>query len=63
MKFNVVRSSDSFIQEAMDEQAGVRIPMTLEVDTIEELMEFQKDCNYPLIITPSRIEIYDDWRE
>lgn len=63
MKFNVVRSSDSFIQDAMDEQAGVRIPMKLNVDTIEELMEFQKDCNYPLIITPNRIEIYDDWRE
>lgn len=63
MKFRVVRSSDSFIQEAMDEQAGVRIPFTLEVDTIEQLMEFQKDCNYPLIVTPNRIEIYDDWRE
>lgn len=63
MKFRVVRSSDSFIQEAMDEQAGVRIPFTLEVDTIEQLMEFQKDCNHPLIITPNRIEIYDDWRE
>jgi len=63
MKFNVVRSSDSFIQDAMDEQAGVRIPMKLDVDTIEELMEFQKDCKYPLIITPNRIEIYDDWRE
>jgi len=63
MKFKVVRSSDSFIQDAMDEQAGVRIPMTLEVDTIQELMEFQEDCKYPLIITPNRIEIYDDWRE
>ena len=63
MKFNVVRSSDSFIQESLDEQAGVRIPMTLEVDTVEELLKFQEECKYPLIITQHRIEIYDDWRE
>lgn len=35
----------------------------VEISSLEEFMELQKELGYPLILSGTDIEIYDDWRE
>lgn len=34
-----------------------------EINSLEELIEFQKECKHAIILYDNTIEIYDDWRE
>ena len=52
MVFKITRSSDWFGHEEK-----------VEINTLEELLEFQEECYYPIIISRDEIEIYDDYRE
>lgn len=52
MKFKVTKSSDYTYESA------------IEINTLEELIEFQKTCGCEIIlIDENEIEIYDDFRE
>lgn len=52
MKFKVTKSSDYTYES------------TIEINTLEELIEFQKTCGCEIIlINENEIEIYDDFRE
>lgn len=52
MKFKVTKSSDYTYES------------TIEINTLEELIEFQKTCGCEIIlIDENEIEIYDDFRE
>lgn len=52
MKFKVTKSSDYTYES------------TIEINTLEELIEFQKTCRCEIIlIDENEIEIYDDFRE
>ena len=52
MKFKVTKSSDYTYES------------TIEINTLEELIEFQKTCECEIIlIDENEIEIYDDFRE
>ena len=60
MEFKVIRTSDYGINDKSS---------TVNLNTLEELMEFQKSVNEEIIIRKSErderpiIEIYDDYRE
>lgn len=52
MKFKVTKSSDYTYES------------TIEINTLEELIEFQKTCGCKIIlIDENEIEIYDDFLE
>lgn len=54
MKFKVTKSSDYTYESA------------IEINTLEELIEFQKTCGCEIILideNENEIEIYDDFRE
>lgn len=52
MKFKVTKSSD------------YRYKAVVEINTLKELIEFQENCGYDIILIDGReIEIYDDYRE
>lgn len=52
IKFKVTKSSDYTYES------------TIEINTLEELIEFQKTCGCEIIlIDENEIEIYDDFRE
>ena len=52
MKFKVTKSPDYTYES------------TIEINTLEELIEFQKTCGCEIIlIDENEIEIYDDFRE
>lgn len=54
MKFEVVHTSDMFDDESYD----------IEIETLEDLIKFQKEKKHPIIILgDERLEIYDDYRE
>lgn len=36
---------------------------TIEINSLEELLDFQKKCGCSLILSGDSIEIYDDYRE
>jgi hypothetical protein len=53
-------------------QKKIKTIWAMEINTLEELLEFQKKCNQPIIIEESdnfdlkeiyELEIYDDYRE
>lgn len=61
MKFKVYRTSDDFWDDLKE----------IEINTLEELLDFCKKCHEQIIITEANewndwtwnIEIYDDYRE
>ena len=57
MIFKVKRSSDLFEDKESKE--------TTEINTLEDLQKFQKDCGHSIIINfkYNSIEIYDSYRE
>ena len=57
MIFKVKRSSDLFEDEESKE--------TIEINTLEDLQKFQKECGHSIIINfkYNSIEIYDGYRE
>lgn len=52
MVFKITRSSD-----------WDRHKEEVEINTLEELLEFQEKCQHPIIIRRDDIEIYDYYRE
>lgn len=82
MRFKICRSSDFYITfneippcknaVIVEGQVMVRekvryIPhWEVDINTLEELLELQKEVEHPLIVSYDdtlEIEIYDDWRE
>lgn len=51
MIFRLTKSSDYYYEE------------TVEINTLEELLEFQDNCKSPIIISGDLIEVYDYYRE
>ena len=82
MRFRIGRSSDPLINfneippcknaVIVEEQDMVRekiryVPhWEVDINTLEEFLELQKEVEHPLIVSSDdtlEIEIYDDWRE
>ena len=82
MRFKICRSSDSYITSneippcknavIVEGQVMVRekiryVPhWEVDINTLEEFLELQKEVEHPLIVSSDEtleIEIYDDWRE
>lgn len=51
MIFRLMKSSDYFYEGMV------------EINTLEELLEFQDNSKSPIIISGDLIEVYDDYRE
>lgn len=52
MKFILMRSSEF-----------CEVETEIEINTLEDLMKFQQELGYPIILEGNTIEIYDSWRE
>ena len=53
MKFKYIRTSEVLSGDEKE----------IEINTLEELMEFQKTSGSSIILNGNSIEIYDDYRE
>lgn len=48
---------------SIDNSRRVISDLYVDISSIEELLEFQKEVNHEIIVAGKEIEIYDTWRE